>query len=97
MLLKPLRNKVMVKPSKTSKKSKGGIYLPESSTKVTPFAIIISIGPDVDSKIFQIGSKVMYESQNPIEVELAGTKLFVIEDHEIVALIEDGEKDEKED
>ncbi len=92
MLLKPLRNKVLIKPVKTSKKSKGRIFLPESSTKLTPYAVVVSIGDKVDGDSIKIGAKICYASRNPIAVESEGGKMFIIDDNEIVAVIEeDGE------
>jgi len=91
MLLKPLMNKVIIKPAETSRKTESGIYVEASSVKMTPFAVIVAIGPHVDGKVLKIGAKVMYDSKDPIQVEMDDVKMFLIDDHEIIALIEEVE------
>ena len=92
MLLKPLRNKVIVMPVKTPNKTKSGIYIPDSSTEISKYAQVVSIGEKVDGESIKIGAKVMYTSSNPIAVESEDGTMFIIDDNEIIAIIEDSEE-----
>ncbi len=68
MKLRPLGNRVIVKPEETTDKTKGGIYLPDTASKEKPqMGKVIAVGT---GKILESGQKV------PMEVKVNDKVLF---------------------
>ena len=66
--LKPLADRVVVKPIPREEKTKGGIYLPETATKEKPQeGTVLAVGP---GRVLDDGSR------KPMEVQVGDRVLF---------------------
>jgi chaperonin GroES len=95
MKIKPLGNKVLIKPKEAESKTESGIYIPESAKEKTQEGKVISVGPgevDKKGKRYEMpvkpGDKVMYESYGGTEIEIKGEKHLIMDVKDILAKIE---------
>ncbi len=94
MKIKPLFDKVVVKPLEKDKESKGGILLAVKDDDKTQFAKVVEIGegnlPDgtkQEMKI-KIGDKVLYAKYSGTEITLDAEKFLIIRQSDILAIVE---------
>lgn len=89
MNLKPLNDRVIVKPKEALEKSKGGVILPDTASKEKPIeGKVIAVGP---GKVAENGNRIPLEvkkDQNVIFSKYAGTEIK-IDDENYLILRED--------
>jgi len=89
MKLKPLGDKVVVKPIKEEERTKGGIIIPDSATKEKPQeGTVIAVG---DGKYTDNGTKIemqVKENDRVIFSKYAGTEVKLNDDEEYLILSE---------
>lgn len=96
MNLKPLNDRLIVKPVAKEEKTKSGIILPDTVDKEKPEqGEVIAVGPgklDKDGNrvamSVKIGDKVVFKKYSPDEVKVEGVEYLVIEESDILAIIE---------
>ena len=96
MTLKPLNDRLIVKPIAEDEVTKSGIVLPDTVEKEKPEkGEVISVGPgkllDNGSRApmeIKAGNKVMFKKYSPDEVEVEGETLLVLSESDIIAIIE---------
>ena len=93
--LTPLLNRVVVKRLESTKKSAGGVYLPESSDRDLRIGEVISVGEgsyDDNGNFRQVsvkpGQKVLLPDYGGSSVEFHDQKLSIYKDSEILAVLE---------
>ncbi|MBN2421956.1 co-chaperone GroES [Candidatus Woesearchaeota archaeon] len=95
MKIKPLGNKILIKPKESETKTKSGIYIPDSAKEKTQEGEVLAVGPGaLDEKGNRIeipvkaGNKVMYESYAGTEIKIDGIKHLLMDVKDILAKIE---------
>ena len=93
--LKPLGNRVVVKPVEEEDVTAGGIVLPESAKEKPQKGEILAIGPgdrDDDGKRIELdvaeGDIVLYAKYSGTEIKLDGDKLLILRESDLLALVE---------
>ena len=94
--IKPLGDRVLVRPISKEEKTKSGIIIPDTATKERPEeGEILAIGPgklDENGKRIpmeiEVGQKVMFTKYGPSEVKIDGEELLVVKEDDILAIIE---------
>ena len=90
MNLKPLNDRVIVKPKEALEKSKGGVILPDTASKEKPIeGKVIAVGP---GKVADNGSRVapeVKEGQNVIFSKYSGTEIKIDEENYLILREED--------
>ena len=94
MALRPLRDKVVVKPSEGEEKSSGGIFLPDSAKKKPQEGKVIAVGTGkllddgtVKPLTVQVGDTVIYSKYGGTEVTIAGEELVLLDEDQIFAIL----------
>ncbi len=92
--LKPLADRVIVKPSEAEEKTKGGIILPDTAKEKPIEGTIVAIGPGKvsdDGKIVKpevkVGDKVLYGKYSGTEVTVEGVEYLIMRESDIFAII----------
>lgn len=95
MSIKPLEDRVLVKPIEAESKTASGIFLPESAKEKPVRGKVIAAGP---GKLLEngkraemsvkIGATVVYGKYAGSEVELKGEKHLIIKESELLGVIE---------
>ncbi len=94
--IKPLGDRVIVKPEPKESKTQSGIIIPDTAGKEKPEkGEVLAIGPGELSENGQrlemevkVGQKVMFTKYSPSEIEVDGEELLVIRQKDILAIIE---------
>ena len=95
MNIKPLSDRVLVKPLTESETTKAGIIIPDTVEKEKPEkGEIIAIGPGkmLDNGqraplTVKVGDKVVFKKYGPDEIKVDGKELLILEESDILAII----------
>lgn len=94
--LRPLNDKVIIKPIEEDKTTKVGIVLPDTAEKEKPEkGEVIAVGP---GKLLEngsrapmsvkVGDKVIFKKYSPDEIKINKEEYLVIEESDIIGIIE---------
>lgn len=91
MKIKPLGERLLIKPVKVEEKTAGGIYIPEEAKKEKKQAIVEEVGKTKDGKDLPLkkGDKVLYGGYSSDELEINGEKYLIIDFKDILAIMEE--------
>ena len=94
MILRPLFDRIVIKPLKTESKTEGGIMLPAVAQEKSQLATVVSVGEGglVDGKevkmVVKPNDKILYSQYAGTEVKFEGEELIVIRQTDVLAVIE---------
>ncbi len=94
MNVKPLGQRVLVKPLSTEEKTKSGIYLPESAKEKPEEGEVIAVGEGkyIEGKLVPLsvkkGDKILFSKYSPDEIKVEGKELLMVKEEDILAVIE---------
>jgi chaperonin GroES len=94
MDLKPLKDRILVKPSEALEKTKGGIYLPDTANKERPIeGKVVAIGTGKTTKAgekvaleVKTGDTVIFNEYAGSEVKVSGEKYLIMRESDILAV-----------
>jgi len=95
MEIKPLGDRVVVKPLEAANKSKGGIVLPDSAKEKPQEAKVVAVGKGkvlengtVQEPEVKVGDKVLYGKYSGNEItSKEGEELLILREEDILAII----------
>ena len=92
--VKPLGDKVFIKPIEEETKTKSGLFLPESAKEKPKEAEVLAVGEGryVDGKLVplsvKVGDKILTKQWGGDEVKIDGVEYKIVEESDILAIIE---------
>lgn len=94
MRIKPLSDRVVIKPSPAEEKTKGGIILPDTAKEKPVVGEIVAVGPgkvgDDGKKVpmeVKVGDKVLYGKYSGTEVTVEGDEYLIMREADIFAIV----------
>ncbi|MGC8774624.1 MAG: co-chaperone GroES [Chlorobaculum sp.] len=94
MNLKPLADRVIVKPAPAEEKTKGGLYIPDTGKEKPMYGEVIAVGPGKVSDAGQVvtmqvnaGDKVLYGKYSGTEVQVEGEDYLIMRESDIFAIL----------
>jgi chaperonin GroES len=94
MTLKPLADRVVVKPSEPEERTKGGIIVPDTAKEKPVWGEVIAVGPgrvsDDGKQIpmeVKVGDRVLYGKYSGTEVTIDGEELLIMRESDIFAIM----------
>jgi chaperonin GroES len=94
MNIKPLADRVVVKPAPAEEKTKGGIILPDTAKEKPVQGEVIAVGPgrisDDGKKIpmeVKKGDKVLYGKYSGTEVTIDGEEYLIMRESDLFAIV----------
>ncbi len=94
MNLKPLSDRIVVRPSQAEEKTKGGIIVPDTAKERPVWGEVIAVGPgriSDDGKTIpmsiKVGDKVLYGKYSGTEVNIEGEELLIMRESDVFAII----------
>lgn len=88
MRIKPLGERIVVKPLREEEKTEGGVYLPETASKDKPQrGEVIAVGPDF--KGVKKGECVIFPKYGGTEVKLENEEYLVLEKDDVLAVAQE--------
>lgn len=94
MTIRPLADRVVVKPSEVEETTKSGIILAASAQEKPQFVEIVAVGPggDVDGKnvemYVKVGDRVIIGKYSGTEVKIDKQEYTIVRQSDILAVIE---------
>ena len=94
MMLKPLADRVVVKPSKAEEMTKGGIIVPDTAKEKPVWGEVVAAGPgkltDEGKKVpmeVKVGDKVLYGKYSGTEVTVDGEEVLIMRESDVFAIM----------
>ena len=94
MKIRPIFDRVVLKPIENKEQTESGIFIPESAVEKPYMALVVAIGDGVESdgkkcemKV-QVGDKVLYSKFAGIEYKLDKEEFLIIRQGDILAIVE---------
>jgi chaperonin GroES len=94
MKMKPLADRVVIKPSPADERTRGGIILPDTAKEKPVVGDVVAIGPgkvsDDGKKIpmeVRVGDKVLYGKYSGTEVTYEGEEYLIMREADIFAIV----------
>lgn len=87
MALKPLSDRVLVKPAEAEQVTASGIIIPDSAKEKPLKGKVVAVGPGTKDETMQVsvGDEVLYGKYAGTEVEVDGEKLLFMRQSDILA------------
>ena len=96
--IKPLSNRVVVKPHATEEKTQGGIYIPTKTDEKVITGEVVAVGPGKRAKgvtassyepmSVVLGQNIVFNQFSATEVEYDSEKYMILREDDVVAVIE---------
>jgi chaperonin GroES len=94
MKIKPLADRVVVKPLEAEEKTKGGLFVPDTAKERPQQGEVVAVGPgrvsDDGKKIpmeVKVGDKILYGKYSGTEVTYDGVEYLIMRESDIFAII----------
>jgi chaperonin GroES len=94
MKMKPLADRVVIKPAQAEEKTKGGIILPDTAKEKPVVGEVVAVGPgkvtDDGKKVapeVKVGDKVLYGKYSGTEVTVEGEEYLIMREADIFAIV----------
>jgi chaperonin GroES len=94
MKIKPLADRVVIKPSPQEEKTKGGLIVPDTAKEKPVVGEVVAVGPgkiaDDGTKIMpevKVGDKVLYGKYSGTEVTVEGEEYLIMREADIFAIV----------
>lgn len=94
MKLKPLADRVVIKPIETEAKTKAGLYIPDTAKEKSHQGEVIAVGEGKydDGKLIplnvKINNKVLYKEYGGEEIKLDGEEFIILKEEDILGILE---------
>lgn len=95
MKIRPLHDRVLVKPLEAEQKTPGGIIIPETAKEKPMEGKVVAVGPGArgeDGKQHPLdvkkGDRVLYGKWTGTEVKVGGEELLIIKEADIMGIVE---------
>ena len=95
MNLRPLGDRVVVKPSEQEEQTKSGIFLPETAKEKPQQGTIVAVGPGVrndsgDRVAMDVeeGNTVLYAKYAGTTIKLDGQEYLILKESDVLAIVE---------
>ncbi|MGM0640974.1 MAG: co-chaperone GroES [Thermotogota bacterium] len=89
MNIKPLGNRLLIKPVVEEKKTESGIVLPDSAKEKPQRALVVEVGTLDDDYDINKGDKVIFAKFAGTEIQMNDEDHIIIDVEDILAKIED--------
>ncbi len=94
MKIKPLGDRVLIKPSEEKEKTKGGIVLPDTAKERPQEGEVVAVGEGKktdDGKVIaptlKVGDKVLYGKYSGTEITVDGEEYLIMREEDVLAII----------
>jgi chaperonin GroES len=90
MKLRPIGERIILKPVEAEEKTKSGLYIPKSAEEKKQ-GIVQEVGTLKDGALIPLkkGDKIIYGGYSSEELELGGEKFLIIEFKDVLAKVEE--------
>lgn len=94
MKIRPLHDKVLIKPLSADQKTEGGIIIPDTAAEKPQEGEVVAVGKGrilQDGEVFPLdvkaGDKVMFSKYGGTPLTIEGVEHIILGEHEILAIL----------
>lgn len=89
MNIKPLADRVLVKPAAAEEKTAGGIIIPDTAKEKPLQGEVLAVGQGTkdEEMVLKAGDQVLYGKYAGTEVELDGEKYIIMRQNDVLAVL----------
>lgn len=87
--VRPLGDRIVVKPLEEEQRTKSGIVLPDTAKEKPQRGLVVAVGDDEDVIKVKPGDRVLYPRYAGTEVRVGGLDHLVIDATELLAVLRD--------
>lgn len=89
MNIKPLADRVLIKPAEAEEKTVGGIIIPDTAKEKPLQGEVLAVGNGTkdEEMVLKTGDRVLYGKYSGTEVELDGEKYLIMRQSDVLAII----------
>lgn len=89
MTIKPLADRVLIKPAPAEEKTVGGIIIPDTAKEKPLQGSVIAVGNGTKDEeiVLKAGDTVLYGKYSGTEVELDGEKYLIMRQSDVLAVL----------
>lgn len=91
--LRPLNDRIIVKPSSAEETTAGGIVLPDSAQEKPQEGEVLAVGPgrtldngQIAAMDVQVGDKVLYAKYGGTEIKIGGDEYVILRQDDVLAI-----------
>lgn len=95
MKIKPLEDRILLKPLEAKEKTKGGIVLPDTAKEKPKEGKVISVGPGKTTEegkniplFVKEGDRILFSSYAGTDIEVEGEEYLILREEDILGIIE---------
>ena len=87
--MKPINDRVVIKPAKAEEKTSGGIILPDTAKEKPQKGKVIAVGPGKDGNAMTVkqGNTVLYGKYAGQEIHYKGEDYLIMREDDILVII----------
>lgn len=94
MKIKPLADRIVVKPSAAEEKTKGGLFIPDTAKEKPQQGDVVAVGPGKVADSGQtlapqvkVGDRVLYGKYSGTEIQIDGTDYLIMRESDVFAVL----------
>lgn len=89
MNIKPLADRVVIKPAVAEEKSQGGIIIPDTAKEKPLKGKVIAVGKGTKDQAMElkVGDQVLYGKYAGTEIEIEGAKVLIMRESDVLAVL----------
>lgn len=87
--MKPIADRVIIKPAPAEEKTKGGIIIPDTAKEKPQRGEIVAVGPGKDGNLMtvQVGDIVLYGKYSGQEINYEGQDYLIMREEEVLCIL----------
>lgn len=87
--MKPINDRVVVKPAPAEEKTKGGIIIPDTAKEKPQRGEVVAVGPGKDGNLMtvQVGDTVLYGKYAGQELNYEGEDYLIMREDDILIIL----------
>jgi chaperonin GroES len=89
-MLRPINDRVVIKPSQAEEKTKGGIIIPDTAKEKPLRGEVIAVGPGKDGNLMNVavGDIVLYGKYAGQELQYEGENYLIMREDDILVILD---------
>jgi chaperonin GroES len=87
--MKPIGDRVIIKPATADEKTKGGIIIPDTAKEKPQRGQVVAVGPGKDGNLMtvQVGDTVLYGKYSGQEIHHDGNDYLIMREDDILVVL----------
>jgi chaperonin GroES len=87
-MLKPINNRILVRPDEKETETPSGIIIPDNSVEKPLSGVVISVSTYGDLAPVKVGDRVLFSRYGYDETKASGETLYIVSESSILAIYE---------